>query len=133
MRALKPVPVTSERSTPSSRAKRRTDGPAWAFEKPASLMGARSVRPPGIAVAGGLAPLPEPFVAAGAAVFAADVALGALLVAAGAAGGAVAGAAAGFAGAAAGAEPAAAAASPSTRTVATTSPGFTLPPLVTCS
>ncbi len=89
MRALKPVPVISERSTPSSRAKRRTDGPAWAREKPASLIGARSVRPPGSSapVAGALAPLPAPFALAGAAVVAADVAAGALLDAAGAAGG----------------------------------------------
>src|SRR5262245_58696323 len=86
MRFLKPVPVMDERSTPRSRAKRRTEGPAWAREKPASLIGGRSVRPPGIgAIAGALAPLPEP-APFEAEVFAADVAAGALLDAAGAAG-----------------------------------------------
>ncbi len=37
MRPLRPVPRTRARSTPSSRAKRRTPGLAWAAAKPASL------------------------------------------------------------------------------------------------
>ena len=47
MRPLKPWPATRARSTPSSRAKRRTEGPACAREKPGSSIGARSVRAPG--------------------------------------------------------------------------------------
>ena len=38
MRPLRPEPLTRARSTPSSRASRRTDGPAWALVKPASSM-----------------------------------------------------------------------------------------------
>ncbi len=41
--ALEAVPVTRVRSTPSSRANLRTEGPAWARENPGSLMGGRSV------------------------------------------------------------------------------------------
>ena len=44
MRSLKPCPVTRPRSTPSSRANWRTEGPAWARENPGSSMGARSLR-----------------------------------------------------------------------------------------
>ncbi len=39
-RLLSPEPVTWTRLTPSSRASLRTDGLAWAFEKPASSMAA---------------------------------------------------------------------------------------------
>src|SRR5262245_48839032 len=52
-RPLKPVPATCVRSTPSSRANLRTEGPAWAREKPGSSMGARSVRPPGMTLSVG--------------------------------------------------------------------------------
>src|ERR1700753_360743 len=48
MRPLKPPPFTIVRSTPSSRANFHTDGPAWAREKPGSLMGGRPL-PPAIA------------------------------------------------------------------------------------
>src|SRR6185312_3316005 len=44
MRPLNPVPLTLVRSTPSSRASSRTDGPAWARENPASLMSGKSGR-----------------------------------------------------------------------------------------
>ena len=50
MRPFVPVPATRDRSTPSSRASWRTEGPACARENPGSLIGARSVRPPGIMV-----------------------------------------------------------------------------------
>ena len=43
MRLLNPLPFTRVRSTPSSRANLRTDGPACAREKPGSLIGGRSV------------------------------------------------------------------------------------------
>ena len=42
IRPLRPVPVMRARSTPSSRAKRRTDGPACAREKPGSSMMGRA-------------------------------------------------------------------------------------------
>src|SRR5580704_10994015 len=41
IRPLKPLPLTRVRSTPSSRANLRTDGPACAAENPGSLMGGR--------------------------------------------------------------------------------------------
>src|SRR4029077_3592515 len=44
MRPLNPVPVTFVRSTPSSRASRRTEGPACAREKPGSFIRGRSAR-----------------------------------------------------------------------------------------
>ena len=56
-RPLKPPPVTCVRSTPSSRANRRTEGPAWAREKPGSLIGGRPGRP--ATAWAGPAPLPE--------------------------------------------------------------------------
>ncbi len=106
IRALKPVPATRARSTPSSRAKRRTEGLAWAVEKPLSLTLAS------------FAPLAGAGTAAGAAAGAG--------VAFGAAGGG------GAADAGTGAETAAwtgaAPAPSSTRTVATTSPGETVHP-----
>ena len=44
MRLLKPCPLTRARSTPSSRAKARTEGLACARENPGSSMAARSAR-----------------------------------------------------------------------------------------
>src|SRR3984957_20870765 len=41
MRSLKLLPFTRVRSTPSSRANLRPDGPACACEKPGSLIGGR--------------------------------------------------------------------------------------------
>src|SRR5580698_8212486 len=41
IRPLNPLPFTRVRSTPSSRANLRTDGPACACEKPGSLIGGR--------------------------------------------------------------------------------------------
>src|SRR5580658_4018683 len=43
MRPLNPLPFTRPRSTPSSRANLRTDGPACARENPGSLIGGRSI------------------------------------------------------------------------------------------
>src|ERR1700733_13956663 len=113
MRDLKPVPVTRDRSTPSSRAKRRTEGLACAAENPLSLTAA-NVAPLGAATAG---------------VGAAAGAGAAAGVGAGAGGAALAGAASG-AGAGDTAAGAASAAPSSTFTVATTSPGDTVPPFV---
>src|SRR3569833_1998154 len=45
IRSLNPLPFTRVRSTPSSRANFRTEGPACAREKPGSLMGGRSSWP----------------------------------------------------------------------------------------
>src|ERR1700722_7732454 len=56
IRPLNPLPLTRVRSTPSARANLRTDGPAWACEKPGSLMGGRPVETPAGLVAA-VAPL----------------------------------------------------------------------------
>src|SRR5205814_1160102 len=125
MRSLKPCPVTRPRSTPSSRANWRTEGPAWARENPGSSMGARSLRyevgtpsndlgvslPPGVAAGGGAAAVGGVTGGAGGAGWAEASGRGA--------GGAAAAAAAG-----------AAACDPSAFTVASRSPVLTLPPLL---
>src|SRR5258708_10802499 len=60
IRPLKPLPLTRVRSTPSSRANLRTDGPAWAAENPGSLIGGRlafvATGAGDAAFAGGVAP-----------------------------------------------------------------------------
>src|SRR5580704_3314517 len=61
IRPLKPLPLTRVRSTPSSRANLRTDGPACAAENPGSLMGGRlaftAAGAGDAAFAGGVAPV----------------------------------------------------------------------------
>src|SRR5258707_15591161 len=60
MRPLNPCPLTRVRSTPSSRANLRTDGPACACENPGSLIGGRlafvATGAGDAAFAGGVAP-----------------------------------------------------------------------------
>src|ERR1700722_1992781 len=130
MRSLKPLPFTRVRSTPSSRANLRTDGPACACEKPGSLIGGRPVLVSGV----GVAPA-----AAGAGAFAAgagggsDGAAGAVGFTAAGAAGALAAAGGGDASAALffGGSAEAVAGSAVALTVAMRSPGDTVPPLVT--
>src|SRR5581483_1481049 len=69
-RPLNPVPDTRVRSTPSSRANFRTEGPACAREKPGSLMGGNCGAPGSVACGSlrgpgaGSAPTPESLVGA---------------------------------------------------------------------
>src|SRR5690606_36871787 len=125
MRPLNPVPVTWVRSTPSSRANLRTEGPACAREKPGTLIGGRSLRtragaaaPASAAAAGGGSAGRSRGGAAGGA---AGAALSAAPLPAGAAGG-------GFA---AGGSSAEGVSVPSARRVTITSPLLTVPPFDT--
>src|SRR5207253_10150186 len=124
MRPLKPWPMTRARSTPSSRANLRTEGPACALENPGSSIGAKSLRSVVATAAARAAPASGALARSGAA--AGETPRG---VGGGAAalreGGAVAGVAV-ASGAVAGAEPLA-------RTVAMRSPVLTLPPLLVWS
>src|SRR6266699_812533 len=129
MRPLKPWPMTRARSTPSSRANLRTEGPACARENPGSSIGAKSLRSVVAAAAAGAAPASGALARSGAAAGETPRGVGggaaALREGGAVAGGAVAGVA--VAGVAvAGAEPLA-------RTVAIRSPVLTLPPLLVWS
>src|SRR6266699_1456346 len=114
MRPLKPWPMTRARSTPSSRANLRTEGPACARENPGSSIGARSLRSVVATAAAGAAPASGALARSGAAAGETPRGVG---------GGA---AALREGGAVAGAEPLA-------RTVAMRSPVLTLPPLLVWS
>src|SRR5438270_378948 len=129
MRPLKPWPVTRARSTPSSRANLRTEGPACARENPGSSIGAKSLRSVVATAAARAAPASGALARSGAAAGETPRGVGggaaALREGGAVAGGAVAGGAV-ASGAAAGAEPLA-------RTVAMRSPVLTLPPLLVWS
>src|SRR5437763_13345381 len=129
MRPLKPWPMTRARSTPSSRANLRTEGPACARENPGSSIGAKSLRSVVATAAARAAPASGALARSGAAAGETPRGVGggaaALREGGAVAGGAVAGVA--VAGVAvAGAEPLA-------RTVAMRSPVLTLPPLLVWS
>src|SRR5438270_6153603 len=134
MRPLKPWPVTRARSTPSSRANLRTEGPACARENPGSSIGAKSLRSVVATAAARAAPASGALARSGAAAGETPRGVGggaaALREGGAVAGGAVAGGAVAggtvASGAAAGAEPLA-------RTVAMRSPVLTLPPLLVWS
>src|SRR5438270_8594724 len=121
MRPLKPWPVTRARSTPSSRANLRTEGPACARENPGSSIGAKSLRSVIATAAARAAPASGALARSGAAAGETPRGVGggtaALREGVAVAGVAVAGVAV------AGAEPLA-------RTVAMRSPVLTLPPLL---
>src|SRR5438270_12995886 len=129
MRPLKPWPVTRARSTPSSRANLRTEGPACARENPGSSIGAKSLRSVVATAAARAAPASGALARSGAAAGETPRGVGggaaALREGGAVAGGAVAGGTV-PSGAAAGAEPLA-------RTVAMRSPVLTLPPLLVWS
>src|SRR5438132_6265929 len=129
MRPLKPWPMTRARSTPSSRANLRTEGPACALENPGSSIGAKSLRSVVATAAARAAPASGALARSGAAAGETPRGVGggaaALREGGAVAGGAVAGGA--VAGVAvAGVEPLA-------RTVAMRSPVLTLPPLLVWS
>src|ERR1700722_6239266 len=129
MRSLKLLPFTRVRSTPSSRANLRPDGPACACEKPGSLIGGRvglDAAAAGASDAAGAAAFADDAASAtGAAGFAGGELAAVGFVAAGAAGGdAGAGAAAPF-----GESATAPAGSSAALTVAMRSPVDTVPPL----
>src|SRR5437868_9589601 len=129
MRPLKPWPMTRARSTPSSRANLRTEGPACARENPGSAIGAKSLRSVVATAAARAAPASGALARSGAAAGETPRGVGggaaALREGGAVAGGAVAGGTV-ASGAAAGAEPLA-------RTVAMRSPVLTLPPLLVWS
>src|SRR5437588_6403037 len=129
MRPLKPWPMTRARSTPSSRANLRTEGPACARENPGSSIGAKSLRSVVATAAARAAPASGALARSGAAAGETPRGVGggaaALREGGAVAGGAVAGGTV-PSGAAAGAEPLA-------RTVAMRSPVLTLPPLLVWS
>src|SRR5437588_5076126 len=129
MRPLKPWPVTRARSTPSSRANLRTEGPACARENPGSSIGAKSLRSVVATAAARAAPASGALARSGAAAGETPRGVGggaaALREGGAVAGGAVAGGTV-ASGAAAGAEPLA-------RTVTMRSPVLTLPPLLVWS
>src|SRR5438270_965019 len=129
MRPLKPWPVTRARSTPSSRANLRTEGPACARENPGSSIGAKSLRSVVATAAARAAPASGALARSGAAAGETPRGVGggaaALREGGAVAGGAVAGGTV-PSGAAAGAEPLA-------RTVVMRSPVLSLPPLLVWS
>src|SRR2546429_6827883 len=134
MRPLKPWPMTRARSTPSSRANLRTEGPACALENPGSSIGAKSLRSVVATAAARAAPASGALARSGAAAGETPRGVGggaaALREGGAVAGGAVAGVA--VAGVAV-AGVAVVGVEPLARTVAMRSPVLTLPPLLVWS
>src|SRR5437016_6129632 len=137
IRPLKPCPATRVRSTPSSRANLRAEGPACAREKPGSLIGGRSARM-GVAPGCALSVSAGAGATAGRAAAATDTTAGAVEARVGSLDGGTARAAdetgaAAAAGAARAGGGACDSGAASDRTVAMRSPAETLPPFATCT